>query len=472
MQQQGPSYSLSAKTLINAKIINVKGSNRHQKIIIRGFSEQTEGIAKHDIIVTCENENRLQIPTTDLCLEFHLRVLRCRALEQVGSGAMVHHIHLKQQVQEARDIFGFGISDHVAKLIHFITFVSYMYSFTCDYNEGAHPAIIRRLAETNLVQEPGYGEDDFCASAAARIRDAAGCPGADVFFLTGGTQTNYTVIDGMLRQHEGVIAAQTGHIAVHEAGAVEFSGHKVLTLPQHEGKIDASELRSYLETFYQDDSHTHMVYPGMVYISFPTEYGTIYSRAELQAIKDVCMDFNLSLFVDGARLGYGLASPAADIDMKDLARLCDVFYIGGTKVGALCGEAVVFPRGNAPEHFFTIMKQHGALLAKGRLLGVQFDTLFTDGLYEKISAHAIEMAMRLKEVFVSKGIPFYIDSPTNQQFPILSAGQIDSLLGPIGFEIWERRPDGSAVTRFATSWATPPEAIDALKEALGSAESK
>lgn len=341
-----------------------------------------------------------------------------------------------------------------------------MYSFTCDYNEGAHPEILRALEQTNMMQEPGYGDDDFCASAASLIRNACGCPGAEVFFLVGGTQTNYTVIDGMLSGYQGVVAARTGHIAVHEAGAVEFSGHKVLTLPQHEGKIDAAELRSYLEAFYQDDSHTHMVYPGMVYISFPTEYGTIYSRAELEAVRTVCGEFGLPLFVDGARLGYGLASPAADITLKDLAQLCDVFYIGGTKVGALCGEAVVFPRGNAPKHFFTTIKQHGALLAKGRLLGIQFKTLFTGGLYERISAHAIEMAMRMKEVFRSKGIPLYIDSPTNQQFPILTAGQMEALLGPISFEIWERLPDGRAVTRFATSWATPPEAIDALAAAL------
>ncbi len=341
-----------------------------------------------------------------------------------------------------------------------------MYSFTCDYTEGAHPSILKRLAETNLQQEAGYGEDSFCTSAKDKIRKAIGCPEADVYLLVGGTQTNYTVIDGMLRGYEGVLAVQTGHIAVHEAGAIEFSGHKVLTLPQHEGKMDAGDLEVWLEGFYSDETYPHMVQPGMVYISFPTEYGTIYTRSELEVIYAICRKYKLPLFIDGARLGYGLASPAADVDLPTLASLCDVFYIGGTKVGALCGEAVVFPRGNAPAHFFTTIKQHGALLAKGRLLGIQFDTLFTDGLYLKISAHAIEMAMRVKEIFASKGIPFFKDSPTNQQFPILSSEQIDSLNGKVAFEIWEPLPYGRFVTRFATSWATQPEAVDALAALL------
>ena len=341
-----------------------------------------------------------------------------------------------------------------------------MYSFTCDYTEGAHPEILKRLAETNFQQEPGYGEDSFCASAKTRIREAIGCPDADIFFLVGGTQTNYTVIDGMLQGYQGVLAAQTGHIAVHEAGAIEFSGHKVLTLPQHSGKISADELRSWLEAFYADETYPHMVQPGMVYISFPSEYGTIYSRAELEGIGAVCKKYGLPLFIDGARLGYGLASPAADVTLADISRLCDVFYIGGTKVGALCGEAVIFPRGNAPAHFFTTVKQHGALLAKGRLLGIQFDTLFTDNLYGRISAHAIEMAMRVREIFSAKGIPFFIDSPTNQQFPILTAEQMAALKGKVAFEVWEPLPDGRFVTRFATSWATREEAVSALQQLI------
>ena len=343
-----------------------------------------------------------------------------------------------------------------------------MISFTCDYNEGAHPAILKRLSETNFMQEPGYGSDIFTESARARIREATRCPEADVFFLTGGTQTNYTVIDGMLRSYEGVIAAETGHIAVHESGAVEFSGHKVITLPSHDGKLDAGELWDYLRRFHSDPTWPHMVLPGMVYISFPTEYGTIYSKKELEAIREVCKSFDISLFIDGARLGYGLMSDSADLTLPELAALCDVFYIGGTKVGALCGEAVVFPRGNAPEHFFTTIKQHGALLAKGRLTGIQFDTLFTDGLYFEISRNAIEMALRLKKIFADKNIPLYADSPTNQQFPILTDSQMEALGGEVLFEIWERLPDGRAVTRFATSWATTREQMDRLSALLPS----
>lgn len=337
-----------------------------------------------------------------------------------------------------------------------------MISFTCDYIEGAHPAILNRLIETNMTQVEGYGEDPFCENARKRIRQATGCPDADVFFLVGGTQTNSTVIDAVLRRYEGVIAVETGHIAVHESGAVEFSGHKVITLPNHLGKMDPVELCQYLEHFHGDPTWPHMVYPGMVYISFPTEYGTIYSLDELKAIKAICEDYEIPLFIDGARLGYGLASPAADVDLKTLASLCDVFYIGGTKVGALCGEAVVFPKGNAPRQFFTIIKQHGALLAKGRLLGIQFDTLFTNNLYLNIAQHAIDMAMEMKRMFESKGIEFYIDSPTNQQFPILTQEQMDALEGQIAFEVWDKLPDGRFITRFATSWATPIEHIDIL----------
>lgn len=341
-----------------------------------------------------------------------------------------------------------------------------MISFTCDYIEGAHPAILNRLIETNMTQVEGYGEDPFCENARARIRQATGCDNADVFFLVGGTQTNSTVIDAMLRRYEGVVAVDTGHIAVHESGAVEFSGHKVITLPGHNGKIDAVELKHYLDHFHADPTWPHMVYPGMVYISFPTEYGTIYSRAELEAIKEVCDERQIPLFIDGARLGYGLASPAADVDLPGLAQLCDVFYIGGTKVGALCGEAVVFPRGNAPRQFFTIIKQHGALLAKGRLLGIQFDTLFTNNLYLNIAGHAIDMALELKNMLSSKGFEFFIDSPTNQQFPILTQEQVDALDGKVAFEIWDRLPDGRFITRFATSWATPIEHIDVLNGLL------
>ena len=335
-------------------------------------------------------------------------------------------------------------------------------NFTCDYTEGAHPQILQRLLETNMAQEPGYGEDSFCASAREKIRQACGSPFADVFFLVGGTQTNATVIDAVLRPGEGVLAATTGHIAVHEAGAIEFSGHKVLALPGSEGKIQASVLASWLETFYADPTWEHMVAPGLVYLSFPTEYGTLYSHAELLDIKAVCAKYKLPLFLDGARLGYGLASPSCDVTLEDIASICDVFYIGGTKVGALCGEAVVFPNGNAPKGFFTTIKRHGALLAKGRLLGVQFDTLFTDGLYLSIAGNAITRANELKTLFAAKGIPFYIDSPTNQQFPVLTASQMDYLRGKVDFEVWEKLADGRYVTRFATSWATTKDSILSL----------
>lgn len=340
-----------------------------------------------------------------------------------------------------------------------------MISFTCDYNEGAHPLILQRLLETNLQQEPGYGEDAFTASARKRVREACGCPGAEVFFLTGGTQTNSTIIATMLRDYQGAVAAETGHIAVHEAGAVEYTGHKVLTLPSHEGKMRADDLRAYLERYYADGSYEHMVFPGLVYISFPTEYGTLYSLSELRAHRAVCDEYKLPLFVDGARLGYGLMSPACDVTLADLASLCDVFTIGGTKVGALCGEAVVFPHG-APEHFFTMVKQHGALLAKGRLLGIQFDVLFTDGLYFQIARGAIDLAMQLKAMFVGKGYELFMDSPTNQQFVLLKPEAMARLEGKVAYEVWDRLADGRAVTRFATSWATTQEQIDALANYL------
>ncbi|MCR5697835.1 MAG: aminotransferase class V-fold PLP-dependent enzyme [Marinilabiliaceae bacterium] len=341
-----------------------------------------------------------------------------------------------------------------------------MISFNCDYNEGAHPEILRRLMQTNLEQEPGYGDDKFTISAKEKIRQAIQCPDADVTFLVGGTQTNATVIDAVLPHYGAVVATETGHIAAHESGAVEHAGHKVITIPAHEGKMLAADLRKYLSDFYADSTWPHMANPGMVYISFPTEYGTIYTEQELAGIHSVCQEYEMPLFVDGARLGYGLASPAADVDLPTLARLCDVFYIGGTKVGALCGEAVVFPRGNAPRNFFTIVKQHGALLAKGRLLGIQFDTLFTDNLYMRISHNAIDLAMKLQAIFREKAIPFFIESPTNQQFPILTTEQMKRLEGKVSFEIWQRLDDGRAVTRFATSWATSEENIKALQKLL------
>lgn len=339
-------------------------------------------------------------------------------------------------------------------------------SFACDYSEGAHPLILKAFAETNLEQLPGYGEDRYCRSAAEKIRRACACPDAGVHFLVGGTQTNSTVIAALLRDYEGVVAAQTGHIGVHEAGAVEYTGHKVLTVPQHDGRIDAGELKEYLDAFFADANRDHMVFPGMVYISYPTEYGTLYSRAQLEAVHAVCRSFGLPLFIDGARLGYGLMSRASDLTLPELAARCDVFYIGGTKVGAFCGEAVVFPRGNAPAHFMTTVKQHGALLAKGRLLGIQFDTLFTDGLYFEISRHAIDMAEKLKAVMHRKGVPFFLESPTNQQFVILSNAEIERLRTQVAFDFWEPYDADRTVVRFATSWATQEADINYLEELL------
>lgn len=278
-----------------------------------------------------------------------------------------------------------------------------MLYFENDYCEGAHPAILQKLTETNFEKVPGYGTDPYCASAKEKICAACGCPEADVFFISGGTQTNAIVIASMLNRWEGVVAASTGHVNGHEAGAIEYTGHKVLGLPHKNGKLDAADVKEFCATFYADGNHDHMVFPGMVYISHPTEYGTLYTKAELEALHAVCQEYHMPLFVDGARLGYGLAAEGTDVTLQDLARLADVFYIGGTKVGALCGEAVVFPHG-APAHFMTMVKQQGALLAKGRLLGIQFDVLFTDGLYEHISQNAITTANALKRVWPKRAI--------------------------------------------------------------------
>lgn len=341
-----------------------------------------------------------------------------------------------------------------------------MFSFECDYAEGAHELILKRLLETNREQLPGYGEDHYCRSAKEKIREACGCPQADVWFVTGGTQTNALIVDAMLDRFEGVVSAATGHVNVHESGAIEYTGHKVLELPAHDGKIDAGELEEYLEEFWQNDTREHMVFPGMVYISYPTEYGTLYDKKELEAIAGVCRRFGIPLYMDGARLGYGLMSPAADLTLPEIADLCDVFYIGGTKVGALCGEAVVFTKNNTPSHFLARIKQHGALMAKGRVLGIQFDTLFTDRLYFEISRHAIETAGLLKEGFTVRGYEFFLDSPTNQQFIVLDNRELEWLKEKVVFSVWEKTDDAHTVVRFATSWATQGEEIGRLMELL------
>lgn len=341
-----------------------------------------------------------------------------------------------------------------------------MISFENDYIAGAHPALLKKLAETNLEALSGYGNDPYCESARQKIRAACACPEADIFFLVGGTQTNSVVISSMLQEYEGVLSAQTGHINTHEAGAIESTGHKVLALPHTDGKVHAKSLKQYLQQFYQDANHEHSVFPGMLYISHPTEYGALYSRQELQNLSDLCKSYNIPLFLDGARLGYGLMSQDTDVSLSDIAALCDVFYIGGTKTGALCGEAVVFPRHNMPKHFLTIAKRHGALLAKGRLLGIQFDTLFTNGLYFEISKHAIHMAEQLKQIFRESGIPFYYESPTNQQFIILENDQIDHLKKSVIFSFWEKLDKNHTIVRFVTSWSTTQNDLDMLKQAI------
>lgn len=341
-----------------------------------------------------------------------------------------------------------------------------MLAFECDYLEGAHEKILQRLVETNYEKAPGYSADKYCESAKEKIKQACNCPDAEIYFLVGGTQTNAIVIDSILQKYEGVIAATTGHVNVHEAGAIEHTGHKVLTVPSYQGKMKAGDVRNLLQGFWNDASHDHMVFPGMVYLSHPTEYGTLYSKQELAEIADVCREYRIPLFLDGARLGYGLMSKNTDLTLEDIAKICDVFYIGGTKVGALCGEAVVFTGQNMPKHFMTMVKQHGAMLAKGRLLGIQFDTLFTDNLYFEIAEHAINMAEKLKEGFRQRGYSFYLDSPTNQQFIILSKEEIAKLAGKVTFDFWDPVDDDRQVVRFATSWATKEEDVDALMTLL------
>ena len=335
-----------------------------------------------------------------------------------------------------------------------------MLFFENDYCEGAHEAILKRLAETNMEKVPGYGQDFYCDQAKEKIKEACGCPNGEVYFLVGGTQTNSVVIASMLNRYEGVLSAVTGHVNSHEAGAIEFTGHKVLPLPQKEGKISVADLKAYLETYYADGSFDHMVFPGMVYISHPTEYGTLYTRQELADISQVCRKYEIPLFMDGARLGYGLEADT-DVTLKDIAEYTDVFYIGGTKVGALCGEAVVFPE-KAPKHFFTMIKQQGALLAKGRLLGIQFDTLFTDNLYLEISKNAIDTAAKLKKALKEKNYKLFIDSPTNQIFVILENAKMEELGKKVRFSFWEKYDETHTVVRFATSWATKMDDIEAL----------
>ena len=341
-----------------------------------------------------------------------------------------------------------------------------MLSFASDYTEGAHPKVLAHLAARNLVTLPGYGADPDTAEAMRKICAACGRDDLQIQFLTGGTQTNLIAISCLLRSYEAVVCAETGHISVHESGAIEHCGHKVIALPHTEGKLEAEALRQYMERFLADETNEHMARPGMVYISQPTELGTLYSKAELTALHDACVQYALPLYIDGARLGYGLMSPASDLTLPELTELCELFYIGGTKVGALCGEALVFTKGNMPKHFLSIIKQKGALLAKMRVVSQQFDALFTDGLYWDISRRAVELAMRMKAMFLEKGYPLYIDSPTNQQFFVFTKEQLERLRASVAFEIWERLDDGRVAVRFVTSWSTAEESLAALEKLL------
>jgi threonine aldolase len=341
-----------------------------------------------------------------------------------------------------------------------------MLYFLSDYTEGAHPQVLQHLVDVNMVSLPGYGCDEHTEAAKAKICAACGKDDLQIQFLAGGTQTNQVAIDSMLRSYEGVVCADTGHINVHEAGAIEYSGHRVLALPQVQGKLMAAELAKFMDSFCSDENREHLVQPGLVYISHPTEYGTLYTKQELTELSACCHKYGLNLYMDGARLGYGLMSPVTDVTLRDIVELCDLFYIGGTKVGALCGEALIFTHQNMPAHFLTITKQHGALLAKTRVVSQQFDALFTDDLYFKISRHALDMAMKLKAACLEKGYELLMDSPTNQQFIILTPAQLNALRENVQFNIWENLPDGRIAIRLATSWSTREEDVDALIKLL------
>ncbi|MHC1711438.1 MAG: low specificity L-threonine aldolase [Solidesulfovibrio sp.] len=337
-----------------------------------------------------------------------------------------------------------------------------MIRLECDYTEGAHERILKRLIETNEEQTPGYGMDHHCEKAKNYIRKACNAANADIHFLVGGTQTNTTIIASILRPHQGAVAATSGHIAVHETGAIEATGHKVLTLPSDDGKIQAQQLKELYDTHWNDATHEHMVQPGMVYISHPTENGTTYSKSELTELSNTCRECGLPLVMDGARLGYGLASRDSDLSLPDIASLCDVFYIGGTKIGALMGEAVVITNDALKKDFRYLIKQNGGMLAKGRLLGIQFETLFEDGLYYEISKHAVDMALMIREAFAKKGFSFRYDSMTNQQFPILPNEALRKLSKKYSYSYWEKVDDRHSTVRFCTSWATKKENIEML----------
>ena len=341
-----------------------------------------------------------------------------------------------------------------------------MIQFQCDYSEGAHPRILERMMQTNFEQTVGYGEDHYCEMARVLVQKACGRPDADVHFLVGGTQANATVISSVLRPHQGVLCVRSGHINVHETGAIEHSGHKVLALEGTDGLLSADSVRAAMEEHLAEDGPEHTVQPGMVYISFSTEVGTVYTLSQLKELSAVCREYGLPLFIDGARMGYGLASDGCDVTLNDIADLADVFYIGGTKQGAFFGEAVVIVNESLKKDFRYFIKQNGGMLAKGRLLGIQFMTLFEDGLYLELSEHAVAQAMRIRDAFASKGYRFLVDSPTNQQFPILPDSEMERLSADFKFSLWQKIDEGHTAVRFCTSWATKAEAVDALLAAI------
>lgn len=340
-----------------------------------------------------------------------------------------------------------------------------MLYFINDYSEGAAAEILDKMLESNLSKQSGYGSDEFCLSAKEKIKKALNAD-AEIFFVSGGTQANKIVIASILKNYEGVIAADTGHISVHEAGAIENTGHKVIGLKSKNGKIDADAIRKYCSEFYADVNHEHMVYPGMVYLSQPTEYGSIYLKKELESIGEICKEYKMPLFIDGARLAYALGSCECDTDLADIAGLCDVFYIGGTKCGALIGEAIVFTNKELCKHFFTNMKLFGGVLAKGRLLGIQFDTLFTDNLYKRLGKSGVDAAMKIKKALLQKGYELYIDSPTNQQFIVVDDALRERLSKDVAFGFMETLENGKHVIRFCTSWATNDEDVERLIDVL------
>ncbi|TCD55065.1 aminotransferase class I/II-fold pyridoxal phosphate-dependent enzyme [Alloscardovia theropitheci] len=346
-----------------------------------------------------------------------------------------------------------------------------MLAFHNDYHAGAHPDVLQALVETNGAALNGYGDDEYTVLAREKIREAIEQPNAGVYLVSGGTQTNQIVIDTMLEAWQGVIAAQTGHVSVHEAGAIEFSGHKVLTVPSYDGLARADDIRNYVSMFYDDPNHDHMVFPGMVYLSYPSEFGTLYSREELIEIRRICEEFSMTLFIDGARLGYALGAQTEHISLPELAQIADVFYTGGTKLGALLGEAIVFTQrldGKTlePKHFITQIKQHGALLAQGRVVGVQFNALFTDNLYTKIGTRANMMAQRVVNVMNKHGFESYIVSPTNQQFFVMDKSQYELLTTVATVSLWEPPRNGKYIVRMVTSWDTTDEMVDTLDAQL------